>query len=106
MLKAVDTDTGVSNALTKGPPRPPGTLREAKLKEVCTGCGDCITVCPSAALSLDPEGHPVLSAKGRCGQCGLCADVCMQGAIELTARTRAGLQFILAVERGTDTRSA
>ncbi|WP_297541437.1 4Fe-4S binding protein [Roseovarius sp.] len=27
-------------------PRPPGTVREWRLADLCTGCGDCVEVCP------------------------------------------------------------
>jgi ferredoxin len=82
------------------PPRPPGSRSEDGLAARCTGCGDCVSVCPASVLSLDSDGYPVLRARDRCGQCGLCADVCMFGAIELTARTRAGLALVMAIERG------
>ena len=27
-------------------PRPPGEVREWRLADLCTGCGDCVAVCP------------------------------------------------------------
>ncbi|MGR3697363.1 MAG: 4Fe-4S binding protein [Roseovarius sp.] len=27
-------------------PRPPGAVREWRLADLCTGCGDCVEVCP------------------------------------------------------------
>ena len=48
----------------------------------CTGCGDCITRCPSGALgSMDGKAaliHPQL-----CTYCATCEDICPVGAIEL-----------------------
>lgn len=76
-------------------PRPPGTVREWRLADLCTGCGDCVDVCPKQIITLDQERLPVVSAMDRCGRCGLCADVCMRGAIELTRETQLGLERIL-----------
>lgn len=75
-------------------PRPPGTVREWRLADLCTGCGDCVEVCPKAIITLDGERLPVVTAPHACGQCGLCADVCTRGAIELTPETRLGLERI------------
>ncbi|ARE84230.1 NADH-plastoquinone oxidoreductase subunit [Roseovarius sp. EC-HK134] len=76
-------------------PRPPGTVREWRLADMCTGCGDCVAVCPKAIVALDKEVLPVVTAIDACGRCGLCADVCTRGAIELTKETRLGLERIL-----------
>lgn len=73
-------------------PRPPGTARERRLAELCTGCSDCVAVCPKQIISLDEERLPVVSSLDACGRCGLCADVCTRGAIELTKETRLGLE--------------
>ncbi|MBQ0751941.1 MAG: 4Fe-4S binding protein [Roseovarius sp.] len=73
-------------------PRPPGTVREWRLADLCTGCGDCVEVCPKAIITLDEERLPVVTALEACGRCGLCADVCTRGAIELTRETRLGLE--------------
>lgn len=76
-------------------PRPPGTVREWRLTDLCTGCGDCVAVCPKEIIALDHEQLPVVIAINACGRCGLCADVCTRGAIELTRETRLGLERIL-----------
>ena len=76
-------------------PRPPGTVREWRLADMCTGCGDCVAVCPNSIVALDREVLPVVTAIDACGRCGLCADVCTRGAIELTKETRLGLERIL-----------
>ncbi len=99
MLQTADHRTADLSPASRDPVRPPGALSEAALAGSCTGCGDCVSVCPATLLSLDLDGCPVLSARDRCRHCGLCADVCMHGAIELTARTRAGLALVMALER-------
>jgi ferredoxin len=93
-------DTQPVAPIRRHPLRPPGSRSEDGLAARCIGCGDCVSVCPASILSLDPDGYPVLRGRERCGHCGLCADVCMFGAIELTARTRAGLALVMAIERG------
>lgn len=79
--------------------RPPGTVSAALLIDLCTGCADCVAVCPQAVIVLDRDGLPVLTAVAKCGNCGLCADVCMHGAIDFTAATDDGFKRTLAKER-------
>ncbi|MET4101098.1 NAD-dependent dihydropyrimidine dehydrogenase PreA subunit [Roseovarius sp. MBR-78] len=75
--------------------RPPGALCESRLMDRCTGCGDCVEVCPKQIIGLDDARLPVVIAMETCGQCGLCADVCTHGAINLTLETRLGLKRIM-----------
>ncbi|MFK7745827.1 MAG: 4Fe-4S dicluster domain-containing protein [Roseobacter sp.] len=84
-------------------PRPPGALPDMQFQDKCVGCGDCVAVCPGAALTLSPAGYPVLTHHRNCGMCGLCADVCSHAAIEFTDRTRAGFRIVLASEKMSDT---
>ena len=51
-------------------------------QEKCTGCGDCITVCPTSALGWQAGKAAILHPE-RCTYCTLCEDVCPVGAIEL-----------------------
>ena len=48
------------------------------LKENCTGCGACYSVCPKKCISMtaDEEGFLYPSASDACVQCGLCETVC------------------------------
>ena len=48
----------------------------------CTGCGDCVAVCPTDCLALR-EGEPWLVRPGDCIRCQLCALVCPAEAIRL-----------------------
>lgn len=48
----------------------------------CTGCGDCITSCPTGALGLRDDKAALLQPE-RCTYCAACEDVCPVGAIEL-----------------------
>ena len=49
-------------------------------KDLCLGCGACVSVCPVEALSLDADGHAE-SNKDVCIDCGTCVDTCPVQAI-------------------------
>lgn len=49
---------------------------------VCTGCGDCVVVCPTGALAIS-NGVAVLLDPDACGYCGLCEPVCPVEAVSL-----------------------
>jgi NAD-dependent dihydropyrimidine dehydrogenase PreA subunit len=46
----------------------------------CTGCGDCVAVCPTDCLAL-AGALPWLPRPGDCVSCGLCVAVCPAGAL-------------------------
>lgn len=48
----------------------------------CTGCGDCIAVCPTEALG-EVEGKAVVTRPQACTYCAICEDICPTGAIGL-----------------------
>jgi NAD-dependent dihydropyrimidine dehydrogenase PreA subunit len=50
----------------------------------CTGCGDCVAVCPTDCLAL-AGALPWLPRPGDCVSCGLCVAVCPAGALCLAA---------------------
>lgn len=52
--------------------------------ELCTGCGECIEICPMDAI-LDEDGISVVKVE-RCIGCGLCVDRCPVEAISMEAR--------------------
>jgi len=52
-------------------------------EELCTGCGDCIAVCPEHALALKDERVTFLHP-GDCQYCGDCEELCPAGAISRT----------------------
>jgi len=51
-------------------------------KDVCTGCGDCIVICPTDALAL-VDGTAVLTKPTACSYCAECETVCPVAAIAL-----------------------
>ncbi len=86
--------------ITPARDRPPGSLADTLLADACTGCGDCMDVCPLGLVLLDDDGFPLLMSDALCSRCGLCAEVCTPGAIRFTAATRAGLARIIAAQGG------
>ena len=66
-------------ALPQGAPF--GTI-EVKV-EGCTLCLSCVAVCPTGALSDDPEKPMLRFAEDACVQCGLCQATCPEKVIAL-----------------------
>lgn len=63
--------------------RPPGAAGEASFADDCTGCGDCIPVCPPGILVEDRGGLPMIElARGACTFCGACTEACPTPALE------------------------
>ena len=52
-------------------------------RDLCSGCGLCVTVCPTGTISLI-EGKAAVSG-GESISCGHCEAVCPQGAIRVIA---------------------
>jgi formate hydrogenlyase subunit 6/NADH:ubiquinone oxidoreductase subunit I len=51
-------------------------------RALCTGCGDCIDICPTQALS-QVEGKATVIRPEACNYCAVCEDICPTGAIGL-----------------------
>lgn len=49
---------------------------------VCSGCGDCISVCPTDALAME-GGVAILDRPDLCIYCDLCEAVCPVDAVTL-----------------------
>lgn len=50
---------------------------------LCTGCGQCVQVCPDRALVMNDQ-RPEFVPGGDCTYCGLCEENCPTGAIHLS----------------------
>lgn len=57
----------------------------------CTGCGQCVTVCPDRTLSM-VEGRAAVTGE-RCLQCGHCLAICPTGAVTVGALGADSLRF-------------
>jgi len=49
----------------------------------CTGCGNCVDVCPQQAITIGDDVAVV--NQGLCVQCGACLEICPVGAIRQLA---------------------
>ena len=49
--------------------------------EKCTGCNDCVQVCPLEAIEVK-DALAVIDEE-ICTECGLCVDECPNGALSL-----------------------
>jgi len=56
--------------------------------EKCTGCGECVDVCPVEAMKLacpvgaeDEPREVVVIDEDTCTECGVCVDACPNDAI-------------------------
>ncbi len=49
---------------------------------ICTGCGDCIAICPTGALGLQGEKAAVVKPEA-CTYTAQCEAICPVGAIAL-----------------------
>lgn len=58
----------------------------------CLGLGTCVAACPFDALSMGPEGVPVVDMK-KCVGCGTCERVCPMGVIHLYSLSDRLLHF-------------
>ena len=83
--------------------------------EICTGCGQCVSVCPVEAIALSSANDPkkpkrkqATLIKDRCLGCGLCVRACHEKVIKLQARPERVLTplkgvhraVVMAIERG------
>lgn len=49
----------------------------------CTGCGDCVEVCPGDLMTVDPDtGKSSLRRSRDCWGCMSCVKACPRGALE------------------------
>ncbi len=53
----------------------------------CTGCGTCMTVCPTGAIAMVDNVATI--DQDRCTGCEACIDVCPEGAIMAVTEERA-----------------
>jgi ferredoxin len=46
----------------------------------CTGCGDCVEVCPTESITLEKDKAVI---DDDCSECGACVDECPNEAISM-----------------------
>jgi ferredoxin len=55
--------------------------------DLCTGCGECIKVCPFDAVALEENDRKAVIDPRRCYGCGICRAACPAQAIGLADRS-------------------
>lgn len=84
-LRALHAGAGSEAILVPMPERAP--FGEALIAtEACTLCLACTGVCPTSALTANPETPQLRFLEDACVQCGLCAATCPEKAITLVPR--------------------
>ncbi|WP_169709517.1 4Fe-4S dicluster domain-containing protein [Deferrisoma camini] len=82
----LDRRARVLTAVLVGPVTGPpleGPFGRPTARAGCTGCGACAGVCPTGALTADPDTPVVRVREVRCVGCGLCAQACPEGVVEI-----------------------
>jgi pyruvate formate lyase activating enzyme len=66
----------------------------------CIGCGKCLEICPSDAISQDASnGKGLIIDRDRCTLCGQCAKHCYAGAINIIGRYLSVPELMEIIER-------
>lgn len=64
----------------------------------CTGCLECVAVCPQGALAAEDTGTLVLE-RNRCQACGLCVKACSSGARSVSGQVVSVEDVVLEIEK-------
>lgn len=64
----------------------------------CTGCRECLDVCPTGALTLEEDNRPVID-KGLCSVCLQCVKVCKYDALVVWGKIVTAGEVIDEVEK-------
>ena len=66
-------------------------------KDKCIGCGTCVEVCPTNAITLTPNG--IVTDLELCRLCGKCAEVCPTKATEMSGHEVSVEDIMKVIER-------
>jgi len=61
-------------------------VRYYRVNDACTGCGACVTMCPTQCIALDSDARP--RWKAGCEHCMRCVNFCPEEAIEFGRSTK------------------
>jgi len=65
----------------------------------CTGCGRCLPVCPTGAITLSGDGKRAVTDRDKCRGCLACAAVCPQRAIRPYGRQMTASEVVREVAK-------
>lgn len=68
----------------------------------CTLCLSCVSLCPSGALTDNPDKPQLKFQEDACLQCGLCATICPEDAIALEPRFNLGDEALREVVKNEE----
>jgi ferredoxin len=57
--------------------------RPVFIKQNCTGCHKCISICPVKALRPDGVPYHIILTDKKCIRCYCCSEVCIDNAVEI-----------------------
>jgi formate hydrogenlyase subunit 6/NADH:ubiquinone oxidoreductase subunit I len=86
LLAALKTATRARAAAALEADEVPFTSMKALDVVTCTGCMQCVSVCPTAALTASRAQDEVRFEAARCLKCRACHDACAPGAITVARR--------------------
>lgn len=70
-------------------------------RDLCTGCGMCIKVCPHAVFEIK-QGKAHITDLDDCMECGACSNNCQPGAITVKTGTGCAVAVLNGFLRGTE----
>jgi ferredoxin len=80
---ATDLERGLDYARQAGVRVQPLGNDVTRDEDVCTHCGACVTICPTAALAIDVKSREVAFDPEKCIACELCVPVCPPHAMRV-----------------------
>ena len=114
-IRKVDTEFYPDPVSSRGKDDFPARARGLVFNEIekCTGCGDCVKVCPTECIELSVEtnarnSRPWVSTFNidfsKCIFCGLCVEVCEPNSLTQTKEVQAAVfepkDLIMSFGRG------
>ncbi|WP_425599409.1 4Fe-4S binding protein [Vibrio natriegens] len=70
-----------SNSVPRTVPRPPTALEEKKFIQSCTGCGECVSVCPNSIVTVRNQLAELDLELNYCSHCHECQRACPTQAL-------------------------
>ena len=70
---------------------PPENFRGKPVVENCLGCGICLRVCPSGAITIDRENKLYKIDLKKCIFCGNCTYYCPHSAVKMSKEYELGV---------------